>query len=55
LDRRFHFNVGIVMKPLIFALCVVFVFDGLRAQTLAWQPSPGNAQLLLWPGSMPDT
>ena len=31
------------MKPLIFALCVVFAFSGLSAQTHAWQPSRGSA------------
>src|SRR5260370_7044797 len=36
---------GIVMKPLLFALCVVFAFGGLRAQTPAWQPSPGHTQV----------
>jgi len=33
------------MKPLIFALCVVFAFGGLSAQTPAWQPSPGHTQV----------
>ena len=31
------------MKPLLFALYVVFVFGGLSAQTPAWQPSPGHS------------
>jgi acetyl esterase/lipase len=44
------------MKPLISALCVVFVFAsvGLRAQTPAWQPSPGHTQVPIWPGAVPD-
>src|SRR5208337_4984477 len=42
------------MKPLIFALCVVFAFGGLRAQTPAWQPSPGHTQVPIWPGAVPD-
>jgi acetyl esterase/lipase len=42
------------MKRLIFALCVVFAFGGLRAQTPAWQPSPGHAQVPIWPGAVPD-
>jgi len=42
------------MKPLIFALCVVFAFGGLRAQTPAWQPSPGHTQIPIWPGAVPD-
>jgi acetyl esterase/lipase len=42
------------MKPLIFALCFVFALGGLRAQRPGWQPSAGHAQLLIWPGAMPD-
>src|SRR5258708_2442112 len=36
--------VGILMKPLIFALCVFSAFGGLSAQTAGWQPSPGHTQ-----------
>src|SRR5271170_5204981 len=42
------------MKPLIFGFCVVFACSGLRAQTRAWQPSPGYTQLPIWPGPAPD-
>ena len=42
------------MKLLIFALCVVFAFGGLSAQTPAWQPSPGHTQVPIWPGAVPD-
>ena len=42
------------MKPLIFALCIVFASGGLGAQTPDWQPSPGHAQLPIWPGAVPD-
>jgi hypothetical protein len=42
------------MKLLIFALCGVFRFGGLNAQTPAWQPSPAHTQLPIWPGAMPD-
>jgi acetyl esterase/lipase len=42
------------MKPLILALCVVFAFGGLSAQTPIWQPSPGHAQVPIWPGAVPD-
>jgi acetyl esterase/lipase len=45
---------GIVMKPLLVALCVVFGFGGLSAQTTAWQPSPGHMQVPIWPGAAPD-
>src|SRR6267143_674754 len=43
-----------VMKPLIFALCVLFGCGGLSAQTAGWQPSPGHTQVPLWPGKVPD-
>jgi acetyl esterase/lipase len=42
------------MKPLIFALWVVFACGGLRAQTNVWQPSPGHTQVPIWPGAVPD-
>jgi acetyl esterase/lipase len=42
------------MKPLIFALCVVFACGGLSAQTPVWQPSPGHTQVPIWPGAVPD-
>jgi acetyl esterase/lipase len=42
------------LKPLVFALCVVFACGGLRAQTNVWQPSPGHAQVPIWPGAVPD-
>ncbi len=42
------------MKPLIFALCVVFAFGGVSAQTTGWQPSPGHTQVAIWPGAVPD-
>jgi acetyl esterase/lipase len=41
-------------KLLLLALWVVLAFGGLRAQTLAWQPSPGHAQVAIWPGAAPD-
>ena len=43
-----------MMKPLIFALCVVFAFGSLSAQTPVWQPSPGHTQVPIWPGAAPD-
>jgi acetyl esterase/lipase len=45
---------GIVMKPLIFAVFAVFAFGGLSAQTPAWQPSLGRTQVPIWPGAAPD-
>src|SRR5580692_7707765 len=42
------------MKPLLFALCVVCAFAGRRAQTPAWQPSPGHTQVPIWPAAVPD-
>ncbi len=43
------------MKPSLFALGFMFAFAGLRAQTPAWQPSPGHTQVPIWPGAAPDT
>jgi hypothetical protein len=48
------FAVGIVMKPLLFALGAVFSFGGLGSQQHAWQPSPGHTQVAIWPGVAPD-
>ena len=42
------------MRRLIFALCVVFAFGRVSAQTPAWQPSPGHTQMPIWPRSVPD-
>src|SRR6266702_3616240 len=42
------------MKPLIFALCVVFGVGSLSAQRSVWQPSPGHTQIPIWPGAAPD-
>ncbi len=42
------------MKPLIFALCVLFATGGLSAQQTVWQPSPGHTQIAIWPGAVPD-
>jgi acetyl esterase/lipase len=43
-------------KPLILAVCacVAVVVRSPSAQADAWQPSPGHAQLALWPGAVPD-
>jgi acetyl esterase/lipase len=38
----------------IFGLCVVFASGSLRAQTTAWQPSPGHTQVPICPGAAPD-
>ncbi len=42
------------MKPLLFALCGLFAFGGLSAQTTVWRPSPGHTQVPIWPGAVPD-
>ena len=42
------------MKPLLFALCVVFAFGDLSTQPNAWQPSAGHTQVPIWPGKPPD-
>jgi hypothetical protein len=48
-------NARIMMKPLIFALCVMLFGSGdLSAQTSSWQPSPGHTQVPIWPDLVPD-
>jgi hypothetical protein len=42
------------MKPLTFALCVVFAFDGLSEQKPVWQPAPGHTEIAIWPEAAPD-
>jgi len=42
------------MKRLMLAICIAFVVGGLLAQTAEWQPSPGHAQIAIWPGPAPD-
>jgi acetyl esterase/lipase len=42
------------MRPLIFALCVVFASSSLFAQKPGWQPPPGHTQVPIWPGTAPD-
>jgi acetyl esterase/lipase len=42
------------MKTLIVALSTVYAFGLLNAQTNVWQPSPGHAQIPIWPGAVPD-
>ncbi len=43
-----------MLKPLLFALCIVFASGSLSAQTPAWQPYLGHTQLPIWPGAAPD-
>lgn len=47
-----------MLKRLVFALFVVSAFRSLSAQdsvrTFTWQPSPGHAQMPIWPGAIPD-
>ena len=49
-------NVWIMRRPVLFAVCVVFMsaLSGPSAQTPAWQPSPGHTQMPIWPGVVPD-
>src|SRR5207249_12101009 len=37
-------SMGIVMKPLIIALCIVSASSSLFAQKPGWQPSPGHTR-----------
>ena len=43
------------MKRLRLAICIVLVVGARRAQTAEWQPSPGHAQIPIWPGAAPDS
>ena len=42
------------MKRLRFAICILFAFESLGAQTTAWKPSPGYTQIPIWPRVPPD-
>ncbi|MGB7848850.1 MAG: alpha/beta hydrolase [Candidatus Acidiferrum sp.] len=42
------------MNPLLFALCVVFAFDGLSEQKPVWQPAHGHTEIAIWPGPAPN-
>lgn len=42
------------MRALILALYLITAIRDLSAETLTWQPTPGHAQLPLWPGKVPD-
>jgi len=42
------------MKPLLCVLSVVLAFGGPGAQTHVWQPSAGNTQVAIWPGTPSD-
>src|SRR6201988_4776415 len=52
--RCYSASVRIVMKPLLFAVCVVFAFGGVSAQQTTRQPSPGHTQVQIWPGAVTD-
>lgn len=41
------------IKILLFA-CLLFACDFSEAQTNVWEPSPGHAQVPIWPGTPPD-
>ena len=42
------------MKIIIAAFCLVFAFGSSFAQTNVWQPTPGHAQIAIWPAAIPD-
>lgn len=43
-----------MIKPLMLAFCVVIAVGGMSSQASSWQPSPGLAQIPIWPGAAPD-
>ena len=42
------------MKTLIFVLFIVVAIGSETALADSWQPSPGHAQVPIWPGTVPD-
>jgi acetyl esterase/lipase len=42
------------MKRFLLSLCALLVSAGVCAQSSDWQPAPGHAQILIWPGAAPD-
>ena len=42
------------MKPLLLALCTMFMCGSVSAQQTGWHPSPGHTQVAIWPGAVPD-
>lgn len=46
--------VNAITPKVLFALSLFFVGGNLEAQTNIWQPSPGHAQIPIWPGTVPD-
>jgi acetyl esterase/lipase len=42
------------MRPFIYLLSVIVACASLPAQKPVWQPSPGHAQVPIWPGAVPD-
>jgi acetyl esterase/lipase len=43
-----------VLRSLVSILCALPVAARVGAQETAWQPSPGHAQIPIWPGAVPD-
>jgi acetyl esterase/lipase len=43
-----------VLRFLVSILCALPVAARVGAQATAWQPSPGHAQIPIWPGAVPD-
>jgi acetyl esterase/lipase len=43
-----------MLKLFAFAFCFAFAVINLRGQSNVWQPSPGHAQVPIWPGGAPD-
>ena len=42
------------MRSLLFALCLLFGWNLLHAQSAAWQPTAGHTQIPIWPGVVPN-
>lgn len=49
-----RYNKRMILTPLVFAVWIVFACGGPSAQKSSWEPSPGQAQVPIWPGAVPD-
>lgn len=49
-----HYKDRTIPRLLVFAACVFLAADNLSAQRSSWQPTPGHAQMPIWPGAVPD-
>ena len=46
-------SLGVAMKPLILALCVLLAIGSEDARADSWQPTAGHTQVPIWPDTVP--